>query len=419
VITWRHGGGVYVLRYDGQSWNEVGRRGPARGSGISDSTAGALYPSLAMSALGEPVLVWMDGLYPDWGVFAKRFNGTSWTEIGTGSARGTGLAALQGSVSYPSGATEGPESVTVVWSEDRASDPSRVYVRRYDGWTWGPVGPDAAISGTEEARTPGVTLDSAGRPLVVWQACTPSYACDVYVKRFDGVSWVAQGSGAASGGGISATGKASEPQLAMGPDNRPVVAWADESPGVSEVYVRQYDGAAWVELGLESASGAGVSRTGRPSSGVQLAVPADGLPIVAWVENRGSSPGHVDEESDLYVRRFNGTYWESVGTGSASTGGVSQSGHVHSPTLALDSQGRPVVAWVDGADARAAQVHVRRFNGTSWVEVGDGSATGAGVSNSCATATKPTLRVGGGQICVAWTEAGEHAQQVVMRCADE
>ena len=99
--------------------------------------------------------------------------------------------------------------------------------------------------------------------------------------------WVEVGGGSASrGAGISQTfGFSENPSLAIGADGTAVIAWEDSDNGNKEIYVRRWNGSGWVEMGSGSASGGGISDTASRSTDPTLAVAADGRPVVAWMES--------------------------------------------------------------------------------------------------------------------------------------
>lgn len=72
--------------------------------------------------------------------------------------------------------------------------------------------------------------------------------------------------------------------------------------------------AGWTEVGIGSASGGGISHTDNMSDATSLAIGRDGQPVVAWVE------GTPDANREIYVRRWNGLTWAEMGDGSASGG---------------------------------------------------------------------------------------------------
>ena len=54
---------------------------------------------------------------------------------------------------------------------------------------------------------------------------------------------------------------ASYPDVTIGGDGQPIVAWEDTSRGPTEIYVARYDGGAWVEVSPGSARGGGISNS--------------------------------------------------------------------------------------------------------------------------------------------------------------
>ncbi len=162
--------------------------------------------------------------------------------------------------------------------------------------------------------------------------------------------------GSASGGGISNTGGAGGPSLAIAPDNTPYVAWTDSSSGNNEIYLRYWNGSIWTELG-GSASGGGISNNNGQSGTPSLAIAPDGTPYVAWQDDNSGN-------KEIYVRHWNGSTWAEVEAGSASGGGISNnSGQSLSPSLAIAPDGTPYVAWEDSSSGSGYEIYVRRWGG--------------------------------------------------------
>ena len=176
-------------------------------------------------------------------------------------------------------------------------------------------------------------------------------ACPVTAESWDEV-----GTDSACSGGISNnSGHSWWPPLAIAPDGRPYVAWEDSSHGDSEIYVRRWNGSDWEEVGAGSASGGGISDNGGESRFTSVAIAPDGTPYVAWGDQLGSA------NWEIYVRRWNGSDWEEVGTGSASGGGISDNtGGSGWPSLAVAPDGRPYVAWGDDSGGDW-EIYVRRW----------------------------------------------------------
>jgi hypothetical protein len=175
------------------------------------------------------------------------------------------------------------------------------------------------------------------------------------VRRWSGSDWEEVGTGSASDGGISDnSGHSSVPSVAIAPDGTPYVAWEDSSHGDSEIYVRRWNGSDWEEVGTGSASDGGISDNSGDSYWSSVAIALDGTPYVAWRDDSGG-------DWEIYVRRWNGSDWEEVGTGSASGGGISDNtGGSGWPSLAIAPDGRPYVAWGDDSGGDW-EIYVRRW----------------------------------------------------------
>lgn len=225
--------------------------------------------------------------------------------------------------------------------------------------------------------------------------------------------WEEIGAGSASGGGISnTTGKSRFSNVAVGPDGMPVVAWLADRSGTYRVYVRRWDGTTWAEMGSGSASDGGISNNVGDWQNPALAIGPDGMPVVAWAGGSNISDG------DIYVRRWDGTTWAEIGAGSASGGGISHDPFdSQNPSLAIGPDGIPVVAWAKyGRNGAYAEVYVRRWDGAAWAEMDAGSATGGGISNTKMDSWRPSLAIGPvGAPVVTWFDNSSDKYQIYVR----
>ena len=251
---------------------------------------------------------------------------------------------------------------------------------------------------------PALAVGSEG-PVVAWSQNTGGEDSEIYVRRWDGAAWVEMG-GSASGGGIShMPGRSGDPALAVGSDG-PVVAWSQETDGDDpEIYVRRWDGADWVEMGAGSASGGGISDNDSGSLHPSLAVGPDG-PIVAWEDYDDGDDG------EIYVRGWDGSAWVEMG-GSASGGGISDNdGWSESTTLAVGPDG-PIVAWHYISDDNV-EIYARRWDGSAWVGM-NGSASGGGISDNDIMSLDPSLAVGPYGPIIAWHDYSDGDSEIYVR----
>jgi len=404
---------IYVKRFDGASWVEVGA-GSASTGGISQNGGNSSWLALALDTSGLPAVAWEDDSAGNFEIYVKRFNGTSWTELGAGSAGGGGISQTSGASRRPALRLDGSGDPIVAWHDETTGN-ADIYVKRYNGSAWVEWSPGSASGGgisqsAGYSQGPALALDAQGNPFVAW-ADGSSASGDIYVKHGQTDGWAEVGAGSASAGGISqSAGYSGRCQLALDVADHPVVVWEDDTAGNTEIYIKRFDGASWVELGAGSASGGGISQTTGFSMNPALALEPSGNPVVVWSDQSAGS-------SAIYLKRFDGSSWVELGAGSASNGGMSQSARWSSmPKIAITAAGTPVVAWHD-VTARNSEIYVRQYRGGSWVELGAGSASNGGVSNTSASINGLALGVRAGRACVAWSEQGQSATEIVMRCA--
>jgi hypothetical protein len=236
----------------------------------------------------------------------------------------------------------------VVWQE-RLSNAEAIRVARWTGNVWEAVG--GALNSTAElldnTAVPAFRFDDAGRPVVAW-----SDSQYINISRWSGTgAWTRIARLSASSG----TPRAVSPVLEVDDQGRLVVAWSEGVEGsVPSIHVRRRDGDGnWEDLGSLDAYPGTSSFAGSPA----LQLNSTGAPVVAWVEQ-----GDIIEES-VHVRRWNGSAWEPYGEALSADGGRTE---VRMATLRMDSNGRPVVAWV-----QAGKTYVRRWNGSTWAPLGD------------------------------------------------
>jgi hypothetical protein len=201
-----------------------------------------------------------------------------------------------------------------------------------------------------------MAVDAQGFPLVAFVKATGD---GLFLRRYDGTAWQPVGEAELSptwsdrfnpGSGLFGPFRWS---LAATRDGRPVLAWLRESANFDAVtsryagytfdlYLLRWTGTAWEELD-GSASGQGV--TGADDiwnenmilPGYSLTLDDNDNPIVAW---QSASSGQIQ----IYLRRWSGSHWEEV-FGSATNGGISNSsGAAYAPSVAARG-GKLCVSW--------------------------------------------------------------------------
>ena len=259
-------GFLSVMTYSGGSWGSL-----AGGTQMAPLSARNFVLrrqyDIGVDAANAPWLVGEvdhGGGAIDLGVFI--FTAGAWTSPPAGSAMG-----LSGANTWPSLAIDASGVPTLAWASTSFGN-NEIFVARgpgvASGGSWsgpaGGTGYDNVSNNSSTSTAPVVALDAAGRPTVAWQDDL-SGVRQIFVRRFNGVSWEALGA-SASGAGISqSSGPVGMPELAIDGQGYPVVTWTNP-----EVRMRRWNGSAWVEE-YGSATGAGIA----PTSSLNVPVAVD------------------------------------------------------------------------------------------------------------------------------------------------
>jgi hypothetical protein len=289
---------IYVRRWMESCWAEMS--GSASGGGVSDNDGVSRFPRIAIASGGTIYITWQDDSDGDNEVYVRRWTGSSWVEMG-GSASGGGISNNGGDSGYPSIDVAPDGTVYVAWQDDSDGD-NEIYVRRWTGSSWAEVGAGSASGGgisnnSSDSRYPRLAIAPDGVPYVTWQD-DGAGDNEIYVRRWTGSSWAEIGAGSASGGGISDnSGESLDSWLDVAPDGVPCVVWEDYSGGDGEIYVRYWNEGNWAETGAGSASGGGISDNSGDSRRPAVAIAPNGTSYVAWYDY---SVGNYE----IYVRQW-------------------------------------------------------------------------------------------------------------------
>jgi hypothetical protein len=338
-------GVIYVKRFNGTAWEEVGV-GSASGLGVSHSPQPtvignhlydvAVFPTLEIAPDGTPYLAWVSGNNGTslWNLYIRRFNGMIWEEVGVGSSSGTGLAEGH----YP----------------------------------------------------PALTFASDGTPYLAYISPNPSPGLSewgIWVRRFDGTNWVEVSPGSASGRGITTMNTWLLLYADIDAEDRLYVAYRGFHNTVlnSGLQVVRFDGTTWETLGVAE------EWPYYSEQDFYFTLGPDDTPYLVYMAS------YHNHQYEIFIKRYNGSVWEELGTGSASFdpqfryGGISRSiEHSTRPIVAF-IDGLPYVAWWEPHDANQ-YTYLLRFNGLTWEEPFPGSASYTGVGGAFrGSAVRPPL----------------------------
>jgi hypothetical protein len=369
---------IYVRRWDGSTWTQLG---PAL-SAVGGFT-NAASPSLALDSGGNPVLAISEDTGGIFTIYVRRWQNGSWVPVGSALNTETNDNNFDTDGIEPFLALDSLGNPVVSWSEVSGIDGvRRLYMWRWTGAYWQVLG-TFIIAG--DTRNPSLALDSLDRPVVAWQDFNGSNY-DIYVYGFNGSTWVQYGAGPLD---INAGSPAYDPSLALDSNNNPVITWYEELGGNSlNVYVKHWNGSAWVQYGAGGPLDITPFNTAYVPS---LALDNGGNPSVAWSEFGAST-------YNIYIKQWTGSAWTLVGTNPLSN----TANHASNPSLSLIN-GYLVVGWQEAASITPGisdSLYVKNYVTNAWQQLSNALDSSVGQSAVNASIARKTTNTP----VVAWDE---------------
>ncbi|MDQ6419589.1 S-layer homology domain-containing protein [Paenibacillus sp. LHD-117] len=309
-------------------WGNVGNAG--------FSTGAARFTSLFVDHRDDkdiPYVAYTDGNGKK--ATVKKYDGTDWVLVGSGAVS-TGIAEYTSMFVDNTG-------IPYVAYIDKANG-SKATVMKYDGTNWVPVGGSAVSTGG--ANYTSLSVDHAGTPYVAYMDAANGNKATV--MRYNGAAWVLVGGSAVS------TGSGEFTSLYVDTTETPYVAYLDGANGYKAT-VMKLDNGSWVTVG-DPAFSTGIAYN--PS----LYVDNTGTPYLAYLDGLDKSNG-----TEATVMKYDGDGWVPVGSGAVSSGSASF------PSMFVDDNGIPYVAYTD--DTNGYKATVKKFDGTDWQLVANSAAS--------------------------------------------
>jgi hypothetical protein len=369
-------------------WQPIGS---ASGNGISADSSDSVRVDVAVAANGTLYAAWAD---EGGRIFVRKWNGSAWSDIS-----GTGLSCGGSDARSPAIALDSGNQPIVAWSETKGND--EICIRRYSGsgTSWSSLGGGVVSNTSGDSQDAAIAVSGDGTVYVAWRDSSAGNS-EIYVKRLDGSSWNEFGS-SASGGGISnsANGYSGRPTIAVDGNNRPFVAYTDNYTGTRQVYVKRWTGSSWTAAGSNAAGDGGVSNNSGQSGHAVVRAAPNGTIYLTWQDTTPNQGG------EIYVLRYDGSKWVSVGTNSAQGGGISNTtAATDQPALAIGPDNRPCVAWHEGPSSGPREIFARCYDGSTWAERSS-SAHAGGISNNSGDSWRAKMAIdGSSNIYVLWED---------------
>ncbi|MCH8477132.1 MAG: hypothetical protein LAT56_04215 [Wenzhouxiangella sp.] len=330
-----------------------------------------------------------------------RWDGTSWSVLGSGGGNGIGgtvrALAMSGSDLYVGG------QFTQV---NIGAGITANYIARWDGSTWSSLGSGGGngVSGTVFAlAVSGTDLYVGGQFMEV--NCMASSPCDgtvaMRIARWNGSTWLVLGSGGGSGVNDSVSALAvSGTDLYVGGQFTQVnclTTWPCN--GTAAIRIAHWNGMAWSALG--SGGGNGVT-----SSVNTLAVPGSDLYVGGWFTQANLGAAITTN----HIARWNGSTWSAVGSG----GGNGVGGGTFQFVNALTASGSDL--YVGGSFTQAnignaiTANRIVRWSGGAWSVPVGGEGNGANDIVEVLAVSGNDLFIGGHFTAVGGTSANRIAR---------
>lgn len=242
--------------------------------GVAISSATVNYQTLRINPSSNlPVVSYRIG---STGVFVKRYDGSSWIDVGTTQP------VVAGTVDHHSLAVGTNDTVYLAAYSGTGYTVYKSHINATSTTAWEPVGSSLFVTASSGGLfSASLALDGANRPYLAYRALAASPSLGrICVQKFNGTSWAPVGALNFSTGG--ATDNIS---LAVTPSGRPCVSFRDDgATTVNSTNVMTYDGTNWVSLGQVS------TQTGSYSS---LIIDNNGYPVVAFAEGAATNSGET------------------------------------------------------------------------------------------------------------------------------
>ena len=352
---------IYATRWDGTAWSGMEQLDTGT-TGYSPDTR---IPKVSVDATGNAVAVFeqYDGLEGQHGllgrVYARRWNGTSWTDVvpidneaartpGSYGASGPVVAVGQyGSTAYYS---------AVALFLQRSGAPmcftsSRVYANRWNGVAWSGVAPLDIGYGATRSIFPQVAIAENGNAVAVFSSSDinrPDY--QLYANVWNGASWTGA---VLIDDGVE--GNVTNPQVGVDASGNAVVVFEAPDKDYNElqrIYATRWNGASWTVPVVIDAG------TGRSASGARVGVDASGNAVVVFQQQVLPSV-----TCRVYANYWNGTAW---------TGAVPiddrAAGEINSYVgpVAVNASGNAVALFTRNDGGAWDRIYANRWNGTAW-----------------------------------------------------
>jgi hypothetical protein len=333
----------------------------------------ANYPSMDIYN-GTPYVAWSEAEAP-WQIYVKHWNGNAWVSDG-GSLRysGGGINAFYPIIRI----NPWNNAPYVAWQEDTTS--FQVYVKHWNGSSWISDGGSLNVNTNRSATNPVLAFWSGflGASWVENNA--------IIVKQWNG-SW------GQIGNTLSARG--SSPRMLTW-NVYPCVCYVEQNGSYYQLFSKIWDGSKWTQLGdcinINSNQNAANPNWCWDSANDKV--------YITWSELNGS-------KKQIYARG-----WDSDSASWLQMGGslnVNTLQDADFPSVAV-LNGIPYIGWNE-TNGTNAQIYIKHWNGADWVQ--DSASLNVNVNRNAFE--RPSLAVSSSSVYVCWSESDGAINQIYVK----
>ena len=336
----------------GTQWINVQQRSwVQKGGNLNSIVYASFYPRMAFSG-ATPYVTWQESpaspyIYQ---IYVRHWNGATWVQDGGSLNVNTAQHAQVPSIAF-NGVTP-----YVTWQEVSSPTINQIYVKHWNGAAWIQDGGSLNADVSKDAISPDIVFNGT-TPYVTWHEMNGAGIYQVYVKHWNGVSWVQDGGSL----NVDLTKSAGASKIVFN-GTIPYVSWIEfNASGVSQIYVKHWNGVSWVQdggsLNIDPAQNAGQTiASGVLPPGISI---NGTIPYVTWFEVNASGV------TQIYVKHWNGVSW--IQNGGSLNMDFSKS--AYNSRIAFYGI-TPYVTWYESNAAGNNQLYVKHWNGVSWVQDG-------------------------------------------------
>lgn len=262
----------------------------------------------------------------------------------------------------PSIAMDASGNLVVAFSSGEASG-YRIAVRRWNGSAWESVGGPFNSGSSDSAFDPDLELDPDGNPVVAFRELSSTNNDNVFVRHWNGSAWVSYGSDAALDRTLS--DKATNPSLDLASNGKPGVFFSELSTVAGTAAYRVYRSGYTDSLGWVAITDPDNFDSNRDAIEPVFKLDSSDHAILSWVETTATGKA-------IYVKDV------SSGNFLGSPADTREASDDYIPYLAmeLDSNDNPVIVWRE--QSNSSGIFAKYWDGTAWKNYGGTDLVNAG-----------------------------------------